>query len=209
MRILFARHGESEANVQQIISNRDLPHKLTGVGVAQASALAARLVNENVKTIVASPILRAQETAAIVAERLGVSVTTSSALREFDCGMMEGRGDDAAWVAHQAVTQAWDEAQTYDQRILPDGESFNDMKARFVPFVSELAIQNANRSGAILLISHGALLHQMLPLALSNVDRIFTQQHPLGNCDLVIAHPQNEQLVCTDWAGKAFTAKKG
>ena len=201
MRILFSRHGESEANIQHIISNRDLPHKLTKVGVSQALALAETLTDWNVKKIITSPILRAQETAEIVAETLGLHPTISAALREFDCGLMEGRKDEEAWAAHLAVIHAWDEERDYERRILPDGESFNDMKARFLPFITDLIAKNIHLSDDILLISHGGMLHQMLPLIFANVDRAFTKHHPLGNCDLVVAHPQNEKLVCSGWAG--------
>ncbi|MEZ4869758.1 MAG: histidine phosphatase family protein [Caldilineaceae bacterium] len=205
MRLLFARHGESEANVQQIISNRDLPHHLTRTDIAQAMALADRVTKEPVKAIWASPIVRVQETASIVAERLGLSFATAPALREFDCGRMEGRGDEEAWAAHHAVTQAWDEAHDYDRRIEPDGESFNDMQTRFLPFVTGLFSQTEQTPGDILLISHGALLHLLLPILLNNIDRTFTKQHPLGNCDLVIVQRQTEQLLCTEWSDIKLT----
>lgn len=201
MKLIFARHGESEANVQRVISNRELSHKLTETGIEQAAALADSVTGLPIKAIWSSPILRAQETAAIVAERLGLSVMTTPALREFDCGRMEGRGDEEAWAAHHAITQAWDVAHDYDRRIEPDGESFKDMKARFLPFVAGLLQQDGESSDDILLITHGALLHLMLPLVLVNVDRVFTREHPLGNCDLVIVVPDNGQLRCTDWAG--------
>ena len=93
MRLIFARHGENQANVERIISNRSLPHGLTAKGRAQAETLAALLDENTVVAIYASPILRAQETASILSERLGLPVRTSDALREFDCGIAEGRGD--------------------------------------------------------------------------------------------------------------------
>ena len=199
MRLLFVRHGESDANIARIISNRDLPHRLTALGIAQATTLAERLVGQPVTAIWSSPIPRAQETAAIVSARLGLPVITAAALCEFDCGPMEGRGDEEAWAAHHAVTQAWDEKQDYDCRIEPDGESFNDMSARFLPFVAGLISQAKQEPGDLLLITHGALLHLMLPQVLANIDRAFTKQHPLANCDLVIALQQNSQLVCSHW----------
>ena len=201
MKILFTRHGESEANVLQIISNRDLPHQLTSVGISQAVKLAEVLMHWNVKRVIASPIVRAQETGNIIAEKLGIPLAVSPALMEFDCGKMEGRGDVTAWQAHQAVTRTWDEAQEYDARIQPDGESFNDLKARFLPFITNIMKDEDHNRGNFLLVSHGGMLHQMLPLVIANVDRRFTKQHPLGNCELVVTQPQNTKLVCTEWAG--------
>ena len=200
MRILFTRHGESEANLQGVISNRSLPHQLTPSGIDQAVALANHLLkNANLKMIVSSPIPRAVQTAAIVADRVNLSFNVNDALREFDCGATEGRSDQDAWLAHQAVVRAWDEDQDFERFIPPDGESFNDLKARFLPFLQHLTTNYRNLDGDILLVSHGALLHQMLPLILKNIDRDFTRQHPLGNCQLVISVPENDQLKCNFW----------
>lgn len=40
MRLLFARHGESEANVDRVFSNRGWGHPLTPAGREQARVLA-------------------------------------------------------------------------------------------------------------------------------------------------------------------------
>jgi broad specificity phosphatase PhoE len=153
-----------------------------------------------VVAIYTSPIPRAQQTAQILAEVLPLPLHQSGALAEFDCGIMEGRRDQEAWEAHNAVIQAWDERQDYDQRIA-EGESFRDMQARFVPFIEQLRADYTTSEGDVVLISHGSLLLQMLPLVLTNIDRAFTQTHPLGNCAWVIAGPRSEGLVCLEWDG--------
>jgi probable phosphoglycerate mutase len=201
LRILITRHGESEANIQKIISNRGLPHKLTPIGISQSLALAETLMKWNIKKVVASPILRAKETGSILAKKIDVPLIISPALREFDCGIMEGRKDEDAWIAHHSIVQAWDEDQDYDRRIMPDGESFNDIKARFLPFLANVIEENRNQLGDIIIVSHGGILHLMLPLILTNVNRAFTKQHPLGNCELVVTYTQSSNLVCTQWAG--------
>lgn len=203
MKILFTRHGESEANIQQIISNRELPHRLTPLGVAQSLGLAEALKKWDVKKVIASPIVRAKDTASIIAGELGIPLQISPALREFDCGIMEGRNDEEAWMAHQEVIRVWDEEQEYGYRILPDGESFNDLKARFLPFLAKVIEENDQDD--ILLVSHGSMLHQMLPLVLVNVDRVFTKQHPIGNCELVVTQPEKTILMCVEWAGIKLT----
>lgn len=205
MRVLFARHGESEANRQRVISNRDLPHPLTPRGVAQSLALARTLIGREVGQVIASPIPRAWQTAALVADALGVPCSTSPALREFDCGAMEGRGDDEAWAEHAALVRAWDEEHDEQRRIPPDGESFADLRARFLPFVASLVAGPVagrdSRAGDVLLVSHGGLLHHLLPLVLGNVGREFTDGHPLGHCALIVARVHSGRLVCTEWAG--------
>jgi probable phosphoglycerate mutase len=205
MRILFTRHGESEANLQRIISNRSLPHQLTPLGIHQATVLGDHLLkNADLQMIVCSPIARAVQTAALIANQVGLPFSVNDALREFDCGAMEGRSDQDAWLAHQAVVRAWDEDQDYDRFIPPDGESFNDLQVRFVPFLKLLMTNNRHMDADILLVSHGALLHQMLPIVHNNIDRDFTKQHPLGNCQLVISVPEKDLLRCICWNDIAF-----
>ena len=61
----------------------------------------------------------------------------SFALREFDCGLAEGRSDEEAWQLHASVMTDWLDRGRYGARI-PGGESFDDLRRRFVPFISEL-----------------------------------------------------------------------
>jgi len=201
MRLFFTRHGESQANVARVISNRDLPHPLTEKGRAQALSLADRMATEQIVAIYASPILRAQQTAQLIGKHLALPIIISDALREFDCGVMEGRADEEAWAAHHRVTAAWARGD-YVQSI-PGGESYLDMQARFVPFVNQLVAHHAQSDDGILLISHGSLLHQMLPLVLSNIDNTFVEQHPLRNCACVYTSVKNGTLYCSDWDGWA------
>jgi broad specificity phosphatase PhoE len=197
MKLIFTRHGESQANIEGILSNRDLPHDLSEKGRWQAQHLSEQLLDMNVTAIYASPILRAQQTAEIVAGRLGLSFSVADALREFDCGVMEGRGDAAAWQAHHDVIKAWTNGQ-HDVRI-EGGESFQDLKNRFQPFIADIVRQFENSQASILLISHGSVLQQMLPLVLHNVTRRYSQQHPLANCALVIAAPSVQGLAALSW----------
>ena len=67
MRLYFVRHGQSEAKVQRVISNRDLPHPLTELGRRQAEALARSLADVPLAALFSSPIMRAVQTAQIVA----------------------------------------------------------------------------------------------------------------------------------------------
>lgn len=59
------------------------PH-LASIGVRQAEALASWLADEGVDAIWSSPMRRARETAAPVADRLGLPITVDEGLSEFD-----------------------------------------------------------------------------------------------------------------------------
>lgn len=133
----FVRHGESEANVLGVIANRGAEHGLTERGRRQAETLARDLQGAGVARIYSSPLHRARETADILATILDVAFEVTDALREFDCGVAEGRSDPGAWALHQSVVEAWMEHGDLDARI-EEGESFVDIRDRFVPFVRGL-----------------------------------------------------------------------
>jgi probable phosphoglycerate mutase len=200
MHLYFIRHGESDANRQHIISNRDLPHPLTERGRAQAAALAARLRTVPVTGIWSSPVPRAAETAAILAAALGVPYRLTPALREYDCGFLEGRSDDEAWRLHRHISQTW--LMQGDLAYHPEGgESFFDIRDRFVPFVESLiALPDGPPPGRhILLVAHGGLYALMLPLVLANVDRAYIAQAPFDPTICITAERRAGRLWCVEW----------
>lgn len=71
-RLYFVRHGESEANVLKVISNRGSRHGLTEKGRRQSAELASNLEGSRATRIYSSPLLRALQTAETVSSALGV-----------------------------------------------------------------------------------------------------------------------------------------
>ena len=136
MRVYFARHGESEANIRRVIANRGWAYPLTERGRRQAARL-ADLVRADLDEgahvrIVSSPLRRAAETAGILHAALGgATVELADALREADCGVMEGRSDDAAWAAHDDVQERW----LARSAPIEGGESLDDLLERFIPWL--------------------------------------------------------------------------
>lgn len=88
-RVLLARHGETDWNaVGRWQGHADPP--LNATGRAQALELAERLLDVGIEVVVSSDLVRAAETAAIVAERLGLPVAKDPELREIDVGSWSG-----------------------------------------------------------------------------------------------------------------------
>jgi 2,3-bisphosphoglycerate-dependent phosphoglycerate mutase len=135
VRLYFVRHGESQANTLKIISNRGRQHGLTEHGRQQAIALAARLQSVSPSHIFSSPLLRAVQTAEIFSEILSAPLQITDALREYDCGILEGRSDPASWQRHRQLRDTWLRDKQWESRI-EQGESFLDIRARFLPFVA-------------------------------------------------------------------------
>lgn len=195
-RIVFARHGESEANLVGEFSNRGTKHPLTALGRAQAAALADRLGADRVDRILCSPILRARQTAAIVGERLGLAVTVDDRVREFDVGEFEGTRDAAHWAEYDAVVAAWIEQGDADRRV-GGGESHHELCARLSDVVHEVA----ERPGTSLLVGHGGLFLYGLPFVLDGVPAAWAVDHPLAPTSTIEAEARDDRIVCVAWDG--------
>ncbi len=203
--LYFIRHGQSEANVLRVISNRGQVHGLTDLGRQQASSLAEQLRDSNagITKIYSSPLLRARQTAEILAQGLASGLGTggalpieiTDALREFDCGAVEGRADEAAWQIHNTLCRDWAAGLKLDNRI-PGGESFMDLQQRFVPFIASLIAQD---EFSLALVGHGGLYFAMLPLVLANISRQFIWTHHISNAAYILAEAGEEGLICREW----------
>jgi 2,3-bisphosphoglycerate-dependent phosphoglycerate mutase len=87
--ILLARHGETDWNVERRWQGHsDTP--LNDTGRAQARALAEELKSEPIDVVYSSDLMRAHETARLVAEPRGLDVTAVRGLRERSFGSVEG-----------------------------------------------------------------------------------------------------------------------
>jgi broad specificity phosphatase PhoE len=195
MKLYFVRHGESEANLRHEFSNRGHKHGLTTNGKAQAATLAYQLRGAGVTHLFSSPLLRALETTAILARQCGVTPEVTEALREYDCGILEGKSDADSWTLYDTVWRDWLQHGRWDSRI-EHGESFLDIKDRFVPFIERLVQHYADTRGAIVLVGHGGTYRCMLPLVLVNIDFAFALAHPISHTGYIVAEPHRGALVC-------------
>jgi 2,3-bisphosphoglycerate-dependent phosphoglycerate mutase len=198
MRLYFTRHGESEANTRRIISNRDLPHPLTETGRLQAASLAEKLRGKPITRIYTSPIPRARETAEILSAALDVPLELTEALREPDCGVLEGRGDEETWAQLQYWEETWLDNRERD-RGPEGGETYEDIQRRFVPFVEELVARHGNTQSEFILVTHGALMLYGLPGVLANVDPQSIREYGIEHTRLITIGLQDGKLVCLGW----------
>ena len=89
MKLYIARHGQTLWNVENRVSGRtDVP--LTERGLQQAQELAKNAVGKGIEVIIASPLLRARQTAQAVSDAIGVPVEIDERLIELDFGKFEG-----------------------------------------------------------------------------------------------------------------------
>jgi len=200
MKLYFVRHGESNANILREFSNSGYKHPLTEKGVEQASALARTLPGLQVKQVYSSPVMRAVQTAQILAESLQAPVEVTEALREWSVGIYEGTTDPVGWGLHCQVQDDWFILQKLDSKM-PGGESFHEIQKRFIPFIEGLVGNSGNQNQSIVLVWHGGLYMAMLPAIFRNVDFAFARQHGFSNTAYAVAEIRSDGLWCNSWCG--------
>lgn len=145
MRLFVARHGQTEWNVRNKVCGRtDLP--LTEEGLKQAQLLADRVEELGIDVIIASPMLRAQQTAGTVSRRIGIPVLTDPRLIEQDYGIYEGADrKDPGFLSNKSQF-----AFRY-----PGGESMMDVAYRVYALIEELKGKYPAQN--VLLVCHGGV----------------------------------------------------
>lgn len=94
--IYFVRHGESQANVQQVFAGQSNDSPLTNNGREQAQAAAKDLESKHIviNRIISSPLQRAHQTAIIIADALGFDqkkIQIDARVAEYDMGSLTGQ----------------------------------------------------------------------------------------------------------------------
>jgi probable phosphoglycerate mutase len=160
------RHGETALTVQRRFSGRGgVDVGLTDDGRAQvaqaANALSARLGASSLAAIVTSPLLRTQQSAQIVAERVGADVTLDDGLAEMAFGEWDGLTFGEARRRDPALFDAWlaDPAMP-----APGGESLVDVAARVTAVQQRLRSQF--QASTVLLVSHAMPVKVLVAAAL-------------------------------------------
>jgi len=89
--IIAMRHGESQHNVKLVVNGDPRKrYKLTAKGRQQAVELAKKLKGKNISVIIASQMLRTQETAAPLAKIKKLHIQVDKRLNDIHAGGLEG-----------------------------------------------------------------------------------------------------------------------
>ena len=137
----FLRHGETDWNARNL-SQGAVEVPLNANGLAQAHRAAALLRGRGIATLISSTVGRAQVTAEIVGQALGLPVAFDPELREASYGDREGQ-PMSEWF------QEW-----VDGVSTPEGgEPFAALRARAVAAINRALA----RPAPVLIVSHGGL----------------------------------------------------
>jgi 2,3-bisphosphoglycerate-dependent phosphoglycerate mutase len=157
--IYLVRHGESEWNVAQRTQGQTPHPGLTEHGRAQsraaARALLADIGSTPVSRVVSSDLVRAIQTAEIIAAMLGARMCVDARLREQWLGSFEGLSYAESFAAGSAFD--WSDP---DLRV-GGGESLREMATRMTTALSDF-VDELISPCAIVVVSHGDAIRALL-----------------------------------------------
>jgi probable phosphoglycerate mutase len=148
--VYLVRHGQSTWNVLRLTQGQTRHPPLTVDGRHQAAVAAEVIARDleasgrRVDRILSSDLVRAVQTADVLADRLGAVVTLEPRLREQHLGTLQGRGYAETW-AHA-------EQHDWSDPSLPvaGGEAVRDVHARMAGVIAE-----RDAAELTVLVSHG------------------------------------------------------
>ncbi|WP_137814326.1 histidine phosphatase family protein [Gandjariella thermophila] len=199
MRLHLVRHGQTPSNVHMALDSKPPGPPLTEEGRRQAAELAAALATEPVVAVYASTAVRAQQTAAPVAEAHGLPVRVVEGVHEVFVGDLEGRNDRPALERFFAVYAAWADGDL--DVSMPGGETGRQVLDRFVAVVARIRAEHPD--GAVVLVSHGAAV-RLVAHQLANVAAELTKHALVPNTGQVVLeadHASPTGWRCLEWTG--------
>jgi broad specificity phosphatase PhoE len=146
--ILLLRHAETDWNREQRWQGlTDL--SLNEHGREQATALAERLEAVPFSAVYASDLRRAHETALVVAERKGLTVTPLRELREVDVGSWTGLSQDEV---KSRFPDGYEQMRTRTGRGWDAGETYAEMVRRVLEALRSIAHEHPGET--VLVVTH-------------------------------------------------------
>ena len=173
VRLLLLRHGQTELSVGRRYSGHGDP-ELTQLGHEQAAAAAVRLAatEPDIAAIVSSPLWRARQTAAAVAEATNAPLRVHDGLIETDFGAWEGLTFAEARTRDPELHGRW---LGRDDVAPPGGESFAAVAERITAVREELVEEFAGAT--LLVVSHVTPIKLFLRDALAGGPEILYRMH--------------------------------
>jgi len=148
MKIIIARHGETEENKAGILQGH-IPGQLSRLGIEQAKKLALRLKDEKIDYIYSSDLARAIDTAEEISTyHPKTPLEPTQELREMDLGKFTGRQKSELETNNQTFVVG----SSYDD---PGVESRADLHGRAERFVKDIMAKHPDAT--VLLVGHSGI----------------------------------------------------
>lgn len=189
MRLLLIRHGQSEGNAAAVVQGR-LDFPLSALGRKQAELTAERMAGTGVDRVISSPLLRAAETATVIAQRLGMEWTPEPVLLEYDVGLVSGMTGPQIRERYPEIAAQYASGR---RPMFPGEEGRETFFARLRGFLGGLVADDAT----VVAIAHGGVIGALCYAALG-VDYTRPGIFQSANCSLTeIATDRTGRFVLT------------
>lgn len=158
--ILLIRHGATDANLQRpyILQGRNLNGPLSETGIEQVSSASRFLSSFPLDHVYASPMLRAQQSAELIAKPHGYAVKTIDEIIEVDVGDWESKSWD---LIMQEDPEAYKKFMANPADVpYKGGECYRDVQQRVVPAFTKLAAGHLGEMVAV--VAHNVVNRAIL-----------------------------------------------
>jgi broad specificity phosphatase PhoE len=192
--LYLLRHGATEANLARPpwLQGRRLNAPLARLGVRQAEATRDFLAVRPIDVCYCSPLLRAIQTATIVAAPHGLSPQPLEALTECDVGNWEGLDWQAIrYFDAEGYRRFMNNPATFGY---PGGESFADVHRRVNVALEQLLTKHAGH--AILAVAHNVVNRTYLA-GLLGLGPELARGVTLDNCGISVVVRDGEETTVT------------
>jgi len=182
---VLTRHGLTDRSDPEQHLGQGIDIGLSAAGRAQAAALAARVGAEHFDRIIASPLLRARETAGAVAGDR--TIEFDARLAEMDYGRWEGLTYAQIDAIDASYRARW-EADPAGLRC-PEGESGDDVARRARGFLEDLLAWAAPTTEAqliVLAVAHSSFNRILLCMAMGVPVRDYRRRFAQGQGNLTV-----------------------
>jgi len=182
--LFLVRHGETDYNKAGIVQGRGVDIDLNDTGRAQAVALAERFASESIDAVCGSPLRRARQTAAAVAERCGRPILPPDPdLEEMSWGILEGEPlSEEVLAAFAEMKTEWSQGN-FDFGV-EGGESVNTVARRGLAAVERIIAAEAGKR--VVVIAHGRFLRIILGALLEEYG--LERMEELGHANTCVNH---------------------
>lgn len=158
MKIFYIfRHGQTDLNLRGIWQGQKQNPPLNDNGILEAKSLSNILKDKKIEIIYTSDLIRAQQTAEIVAKPLGIKILKDIVFREISMGDMDGKEKNLIEKNFPDIYKKWRDTtiDTFDFAF-QNGESKREAVERILSGLKKIASESEYNIMGI--ASHGGII---------------------------------------------------
>jgi probable phosphoglycerate mutase len=197
--LCLVRHGQTDWNAEDRIQGL-IDRSLTDTGRRQAHDLIEGLRALHPVKIYTSPLLRAKQTAEIIANALDCPLEIEPTIHEASYGSSEGITKSEFASRFQVALNKEKELSFNEQlffKVIPDGESCSDILARVIPALLRIAKNHLGEK--VIVVSHGYVMRALL----GYLQRIYNREIIVPNAGISILESNGTSLKVSEERQKA------